>query len=92
MFLFQLPIVITDSQLVSSAKKWDIEYLEENMGDGDFSVFLSRNHKFKYHDDKKPTKTSCDTTTEFIPPTRRQDMKLPEFGKRLKEWKRGDER
>lgn len=55
------------------------------MGNGDFAVYISRNHKFKYFDDKKADK-------DFTPPTRRVEMKLPDFMKKLKDWKRGDER
>ncbi|KAG8233363.1 hypothetical protein J437_LFUL005824 [Ladona fulva] len=82
------PVVITDTKLVSSALKWDIDYLEKNIGSGDFSVFLSRNHKFKYYDDKKLQ----DAGTEFTPSTKRVDMKFPEFAKKLRQWMRGDER
>lgn len=90
------PVVIVGSKLVKSAEKWSPEYLEANMGNGDFTVFLSRNHKFKYYDDKKVNfKTSSGEIikgVEFTPPTKKLDMKLPEFMKRLREWKHGDER
>ncbi|PSN40687.1 Hypoxia-inducible factor 1-alpha inhibitor [Blattella germanica] len=79
------PVVITDSELVASAEKWDLEYLEQNMGNGDFSVFMSRNHKFKYFDDKKIPPASGDSKLDFTPPTRREDMKLPEFTRRLRQ-------
>ncbi|KAF2888032.1 hypothetical protein ILUMI_18141 [Ignelater luminosus] len=90
------PVVITGSKLVKSAEKWDIDYLEQHMGNGDFTVFLSRNHKFKYYDEKKMAQKSQNGENvkgvEFSPPTKKIDMKLPEFIKRLREWKRGDER
>lgn len=57
------------------------------MGGGDFIVFTSGNHKFKYYDDKKQV-----NTPDFIPPTQRLDLKLEEFTRRLKNWKRGDDR
>lgn len=62
------------------------------MGIGDFSVFLSRNHKFKYYDDKKLPHGSNDAKINFTPPTRRIDMKFPEFCRRIKDWKKGEER
>ena len=62
------------------------------MGNGDFSVFMSRNHKFKYFDDKKVPSATGDSKLDFTPPTRRVDMKLPEFTRRLRQWKRGEER
>ncbi|XP_063237631.1 hypoxia-inducible factor 1-alpha inhibitor-like isoform X2 [Bacillus rossius redtenbacheri] len=79
------PVVITGANLVASALKWDLEYLEQHMGGGDYAVFVSRNHKFKYYDDKK-------SVPSFTPPTRRVDMKLPDFARRLRNWKRGEER
>ncbi|KDR18274.1 hypoxia-inducible factor 1-alpha inhibitor-like [Zootermopsis nevadensis] len=86
------PVIITDTRLVASAERWDLDYLEQNMGNGDFSVFLSRNHKFKYFDDKKILPTSGDSRLDFTPPTRRVDMKLPEFTRKLRQWRRGEER
>jgi hypoxia-inducible factor 1-alpha inhibitor (HIF hydroxylase) len=77
---------------VASAERWDLDYLEQNMGNGDFSVFLSRNHKFKYFDDKKIAHASGDPRLDFIPPTRRVDMKLPDFARKLRQWRRGEER
>lgn len=68
------------------------------MGDADYTVFASRNHKFKYYDEKKIASrigvSNGETSqgVEFTPPTKKVEMKLPEFIKRLREWKRGDER
>jgi hypoxia-inducible factor 1-alpha inhibitor (HIF hydroxylase) len=75
---------------VASAERWDLDYLEQNLGNGDFSVFLSRNHKFKYFDDKKISPS--DSRLDFTPPTRRVDMKLPDFIRKLRQWRRGEER
>ncbi|XP_018320992.1 hypoxia-inducible factor 1-alpha inhibitor isoform X3 [Agrilus planipennis] len=90
------PVVITGSKLVKSAEKWNLDYLEKHMGNGDFTVFISRNYKFKYYDEKKILQKLPNNETnrgvEFTPPTKMVEMKLPEFIKRLKEWKRGDER
>lgn len=65
------------------------------MGNGDYTIFVSKNHKFKYYDEKKVAKINSGDTGksfEFVQPTKKVDMKFPEFTKRLKEWKRGDER
>ncbi|XP_046989276.1 hypoxia-inducible factor 1-alpha inhibitor-like [Schistocerca americana] len=86
------PVVITGTNLVGSAEKWDLEYLEKHMGVADHTVFLSRNHKFKYFDDKKVPHGANEGKIDFTPPTRRLDMKFPEFCRRLKDWKRGEER
>lgn len=75
--------------------KWDIDYLEKYMGDGDYTVFVSKNHKFKYFDDKKLNYVNSKgqvSEIEFTPPTKKIDIKLPEFIKRLKTWKKGDDR
>lgn len=96
-YILQKPVVITNSNLVSSAQKWTLDYLEHHMGSGDYTVFVSRNHKFKYYDEKKMAqKNSKGELTgggvEFTPPTKKVEMKLPEFMRRLREWKKGDER
>lgn len=84
--------------MVKSANKWTLDYLEQNMGNADYTVFVSRNHKFKYYDEKKMANKGTSTNgessqgVEFTPPTKKVEMKLPEFVKRLREWKRGDER
>jgi hypothetical protein len=77
---------------VAPAERWDLDYLEQNIGNGDFSVFLSRNHKFKYYDDKKIPPASGDSRLDFTPPTRRVDMRFPDFACKLRQWRRGDER
>jgi len=86
------PVVITDTKLVAPTERWDLDYLEQNIGNGDFSVFLSRNHKFKYYDDKKIPPASGDSRLDFTPPTRRVDMRFSEFASKLRQWRRGDER
>ncbi|KAF5300707.1 hypothetical protein FQA39_LY11069 [Lamprigera yunnana] len=83
------PVVILGSNLAKTAEKWNLSYLEKHMGNGEFTVFFSKNHNFKYYDDKKVGQKSND---DFVPPTRKLDMKLPEFIKRLREWKKGDDR
>ncbi|XP_064614715.1 hypoxia-inducible factor 1-alpha inhibitor-like [Liolophura sinensis] len=68
------PVVLTDTNLVTSALHWTIPYLQENIGSCDFSVYSSTNNKFKYYDDKK-----IRSNKDFIPPTRRTEMKFPDF-------------
>lgn len=67
-------MVLTDTNLVYPALKWDIPYLLENIGNGDFSVYSSENHKFLYYDEKK----MCNFT-DFVPKSRRMEMKFSEF-------------
>uniref|UniRef100_A0A1Y1LYJ2 JmjC domain-containing protein n=1 Tax=Photinus pyralis TaxID=7054 RepID=A0A1Y1LYJ2_PHOPY len=81
------PVVVLGSNLAKSAEKWDLDYLERHMGESDFTVFQSKSHKFKYYDDKKVT-----SGDGFVPPTKKLDMKLPEFIKRLRAWKKGEDR
>lgn len=78
--------------MVKSAEKWNLEYLEKNMGTSSCTVFQSRNHKFKFFDDKRATQLSKNSKMEFTPPTKRLDIKLSEFLQRLNQWKRGDEK
>jgi hypoxia-inducible factor 1-alpha inhibitor (HIF hydroxylase) len=81
-------VVITGANLVAPAQKWNLDYLAQNIGQGDFTVYFSRNHVFKYYDDKKLKEFAID----FTAPTRRVDMKFPEFVRYVKQWKHGDER
>ncbi|CAH1169652.1 unnamed protein product [Phaedon cochleariae] len=87
------PVLITGSKLVESAlQKWSLEYLEKNLGKSGYTVYLSRNHKFKYFDEKKMLTKTNQKGVEFTPISKRVDMKVSDFMKRLKEWKRGEER
>lgn len=83
------PVVLTDTNLVFPALKWDIPYLLENIGNGDFSVYISENHKFLYYDEKK----MCNFM-DFIPKSRRMEMKFSEFVDSMhkREEEGGDER
>lgn len=85
------PFIITGCKLVKPAEKWTLNYLEKTMGNNDFTVYLSRDHKFKYYDTKKIGNCK-DNKTEFSPPMIKVDMKFPEFTRRLREWKRGEDR
>ena len=49
----QEPVVLTQTDLVSSALHWDLEYLEKHMGGAKHTVFVSKSKKFMYFDDKK---------------------------------------
>ncbi|XP_013775038.1 hypoxia-inducible factor 1-alpha inhibitor-like isoform X1 [Limulus polyphemus] len=82
------PVVLTDTNLVGSAMKWDSHYLQENLGDSPCTVYLSKTHKFKYFDANQTKK--CDN--DFSPPTEQIVMRFQEFVKRLKSWKEGDKR
>lgn len=80
-------MVIQGCDLVASANSWDLDYLKRKMM-GKYTVILSQNHKFKYHDEKKIQ--SC--KTDFKPTTRRVQMKFSEFVDKIKNWKKNDER
>uniref|UniRef100_T1JJC4 JmjC domain-containing protein n=1 Tax=Strigamia maritima TaxID=126957 RepID=T1JJC4_STRMM len=84
------PIVLTDSNLIRPALKWDLEYLESHLGPGNYTVFQSKTCKFKYYDDTKVQDERI--FADFVPPTRRIDMKFPEFAVKLRNWKSGDDR
>lgn len=85
--------MITESNIVRSAcDKWNLEYLENNLGNGGHIVYVSKNHKFKYFDDKKMLSKTNPKGIEFTPPTKVVEMKVQDFMKKLKEFKEGDER
>ena len=65
--------------MVASALHWDLEFLEENLGEEACSVYESDNHLFKYYDEKKLSKHKS-----FVPPTRRHDMIFPDFASRVR--------
>ncbi|XP_061421441.1 hypoxia-inducible factor 1-alpha inhibitor [Lethenteron reissneri] len=68
------PVVLTGTGLVASALKWDLPYLCDHLGTGDFSVYASPTHRFLYYDDKK-----LGNFPTFVPPATRQNLKFPEF-------------
>lgn len=49
-------------------------YLQENIGNGDFSVYTAENHKFLYYDEKKMANFQ-----DFVPKSHRLEMKFSEF-------------
>jgi len=85
----QEPVVLTDTNLVYPALKWDLQYLQENIGLGDFSVYLAENHKFLYYDEKK-----MGNVENFVPTSRRMEMKFSEFVDKMEETEKskGEER
>ncbi|XP_073452690.1 hypoxia-inducible factor 1-alpha inhibitor [Aquarana catesbeiana] len=83
------PVVLTETNLVHPALKWDLDYLKDNIGNGDFSVYSANGHKFLYYDEKKMVNFKT-----FKPKSVRQEMKFPEFVEKLRdvEQRGGDER
>jgi hypoxia-inducible factor 1-alpha inhibitor (HIF hydroxylase) len=90
----QKPVVITESNIIKPAlQKWNLDYLERNLGHSGHTVFVSKNHKFKYYDEKKIyNKTTNTKGVEFSPPTKKVEMRIEDFMKKVKEFKKGDER
>ncbi|XP_060552574.1 hypoxia-inducible factor 1-alpha inhibitor-like [Ruditapes philippinarum] len=73
------PVILTDTNLVASALHWSLDYLADHIGDGNFTVYKSDSHKFKYYSDKK-----CKMVKEFRPPTVQMEMKFKDFAALLK--------
>ncbi|KAK9400556.1 hypoxia-inducible factor 1-alpha inhibitor, partial [Crotalus adamanteus] len=76
------PVVLTDTDLVYPALKWDLDYLQENIGNGDFSVYRASTHKFLYYDEKKMANVK-----NFKPKSSREEMKFGDFVAQLQESK-----
>ncbi|RXM98599.1 Hypoxia-inducible factor 1-alpha inhibitor [Acipenser ruthenus] len=74
------PVVLTDTNLVYPALKWDTDFLQESIGDGDFSVYIAQTHKFLYYDEKKMANVE-----NFTPKSRRVEMKFSEFVDKMHE-------
>ncbi len=75
---FQKPIVMSNSDLAAPATRWTMDYLEEHIGSGDYSVYESDSHLFKYFDEKK-----VPGHKDFRLPMRRKEMKFSDFVERL---------
>ena len=82
-FLLQRPVIITDSNLVEPALKWDLDYLKENLGNSTFNVLCSKTAKFMYYDTRKVGKTK-----KFQSDVRFEEMKFCDFVKKLEKAKR----
>ena len=78
-------MIFTDSNLVGPAMQWDLEYLATHLGDGDYSVYESQDHRFKYFDEKK-----AKVHQKFKNPMSRTEMKFPDFVKRIRAAKADD--
>ena len=78
-------MVLTDTNLVTSALKWSPDYLAHNIGQGSYTVYSSKNKKFLYYDDKKIFKVPS-----FHPPTTHEDMTFQEFLSKVISWKEGE--
>lgn len=81
------PVVLTDTNLIGPALQWNLDFLQEHIGDGNFSVYESENHLFKYFDEKK-----CALHPDFKPPIARRELKFSEFVSRLRKWTTGQKR
>ena len=68
--------------------KWDLEYLKENVGNGESTVFLSDDEKFMYFDEKRCINRYADFTT----PVTKTMINFGEFYNLFKSWKEGDKR
>ena len=78
--------MLTDTNLAAPATRWTLDFLSENIGDDNFTVYESNSHKFKYSDEKRANLKG------FVPQMRRKEMKFKEFAEKLKNWKPGDKR
>lgn len=70
--------------------KWDLEYIAEHMPTSNLTVIISKDHNFKYVNEKKLPQDPHMSKTEL--PTRWISMSALEFQQRIKSWKEGDER
>ncbi|CAH0546820.1 unnamed protein product [Brassicogethes aeneus] len=87
------PVVITGSNIVKPAcERWNLEFLEDHLGNSDHTVYVSRNHVFKYYDEKKILSKSNPKGVKFKPPTRIVEMKVYEFMQKIRDWRHGDDR
>ncbi len=46
-------MILTGHDLVTPALRWNLKYLEDNIGSSKHTVYISRSKKFMYFDDKK---------------------------------------
>jgi len=49
----QQPVILTGTDLVAPALRWNLSYLEENVGSSKHTVYISKSKMFLYFDDKK---------------------------------------
>jgi len=43
----QLPVIISDSDIVTPALKWTLGYLQKYLGDNKYFVYVSKDDRFK---------------------------------------------
>jgi len=80
-------VVITDTKLATPALKWTLDYLQEHLGDGDYSTYESDSHIFRYFDEKK-----LQSHKGYSPPMKRIEVKFPEFVQRVRNYEPGDKK
>lgn len=80
-------MLIKGSKLVSRVLNWDLDYFKEHWSAMCCTVMESKNHNFKYYDQKK---IAPDMT--FKPISRPSPMKFSEFAEKITNWKKGDSR
>ena len=78
--------MLTDTNLAAPATRWTLDFLTENIGDDQFTVYESNSHKFKYYDEKRANLNG------FVPQMRRKEMTFKDFASKLKNWKPGEKR
>ena len=74
--------------MVEPALRWNLEYLRDNIGDGENAVFLSSSEKFMYFDERRCNNKYAD----FKTPTRKAMMSFEKFYNLFKSWKKGEDR
>lgn len=87
---FQKPVLITGSNLIGSAMKWDLEYISKHMPESNLTVIISKDHNFKYVNEKKLPQGSAANMEPIS--TRWSSMTAREFLQRIRSWKEGDDR
>ena len=81
-------MVLTGTNLIEPALHWNLEYLRDNIGDGENAVYLSENGKFMYFDENR-----CKGKyVNFQPPTQKLSLTFYEFYELLRSWKEGDKK
>eukprot|EP01135_Chromosphaera_perkinsii_P001324 Nk52_evm51s164 gene=Nk52_evmTU51s164 len=75
------PVILVGTNLSQTAvDRWDVGYLEENVGQGDFDVLESDSLNFPTYDETKTRGIE-----EFTPPTKRLQMGFTQFLDKLSE-------
>ena len=81
-------MVLTGTNLIEPALHWNLEYLRDNIGDGENAVYLSANGQFMYFDENR-----CKGKyVNFHPPIQKLSLTFYEFYELLRSWKEGDKK